>query len=67
MEVKRPILRDDGGTISDFRVEEGKTDFCNIWGREMGFLLEKHRHTYQDAAARNIPAQQATVELKKKI
>ena len=33
----------------------------------MGILLEKHRHTYQDAAARNIPAQQATVELKKKI
>jgi hypothetical protein len=40
MEVKWPILRDEGGTISGFRVEGGKINFHDSWEGKMDFFLK---------------------------
>jgi hypothetical protein len=41
MEVKWPVLRDEGGTISCFRVEEEKVDFHDSWERQNGLFPSK--------------------------
>ena len=38
MKVKWPILRDEGGTMSGFRVEGGKANFHDNWGRLNGLF-----------------------------